>query len=100
MSRTREFHLAAREEFLAAVDRYEQLRPGLGAAFLAAVQSAAQHALEWPDTGGPVGPEQRRMFVRRFLYYLLYAIEGDRLYIVAVGHFRRHPRYWVDRQDA
>ena len=100
MSRTLAFHPAAREELLAAVDRYEQRRPGLGAAFLAAVQSAAQHALEWPETGGPLGRELRRIFVRRFPYYLLYALERDQLYAVAVGHFRRHPRYWADRQDA
>ena len=44
MSRTLKFHLAALEEFLETVNRYEQLRPGLGAAFLVAVQSAALHA--------------------------------------------------------
>ena len=60
MSRTLEFHLAAREELLATVDRYDQLQPGLGAAFVAAVQSAAPHALDWPEVGGPVGTEPRR----------------------------------------
>ena len=100
MPRALEFHVAAREEFLAAIDRYEQIRPGLGAAFLAAVQSATHHALAWPESGAPVGRELRRVFVRRFPYYLLYALDSGRLYIVAVGHFRRHPRYWADRQDA
>lgn len=100
MSRSLVFHPEAREEFLAAVDRYEQHRPGLGAKFVAAVQRAAQHTFEWPDAGASVGPDLRRVFVRRFPYYLLYSAESDRIFIVAVGHFRRHPRYSEGRQGA
>lgn len=97
MARRLEFHPEARAELLSAIDRYELLRPGLGASFLFAVQSAAQHSIDWPDAGAPVGAALRRVFVRRFPYYLLYAPEGDRLLIVAVGHFRRHPTFWSDR---
>ena len=100
MSRALEFHPEAHAEFLAALERYERLRPGLGSAFLAAVQAATDYALRSPDAGAPVGAALRRVFVRRFPYYLLYAVERDQLRIVAVAHFRRHPQYWADRQDA
>ena len=100
MSRALEFHPEAHAEFLAALERYERLRPGLGAAFLDAVQTAADYAQRSPDAGAPVGTALRRVFVRRFPYCLLYAVDPDLLRIVAVAHFRRHPRYWADRQDA
>jgi plasmid stabilization system protein ParE len=97
VTRRLEFHPEARAELLAAIDRYELLQPGLGASFITAVQNAAQHSLDWPEAGTPVGDTLRRVFVRRFPYYLLYAPEGDRLVIIAVGHFRRHPAFWSDR---
>ncbi len=39
----------------------------------------------------------RRRILRRFPFELLYAIEAERIVIVAVAHLRRRPRYWQDR---
>jgi len=98
VARTAEFHPEARAEFYAATDRYELLQPGLGAAFLAAVQAASKYALRCQSAGAPVSTELRRVFVRRFLYYLLYEADESRVFILAVAHFRRRPGYWSDRR--
>ncbi|MBA3346286.1 MAG: type II toxin-antitoxin system RelE/ParE family toxin [Gemmatimonadales bacterium] len=37
------------------------------------------------------------MALRRFPYSLLYRIETDRIYVLAVMHHRRRPGYWTDR---
>jgi toxin ParE1/3/4 len=37
------------------------------------------------------------MFVPRFPYALIYAVEERRVFVVAVAHFRRRPGYWRDR---
>ncbi len=37
-------------------------------------------------------PEKREF--RRFPYAVLYAVEAGVMYVLAVGHVRRGPRYW------
>jgi plasmid stabilization system protein ParE len=95
-----EFHPEARAEFDAALEYYELVRPGLGSAFLAEVQAATEYAQRLPQAGSPVSDELRRTFIRRFPYYLLYATEATRIYILAVAHFRRRPGYWRSRSGA
>ncbi|MFN7532050.1 MAG: type II toxin-antitoxin system RelE/ParE family toxin [Gemmatimonas sp.] len=95
-----EFHPEARAEFDAAMEYYELVRPGLGSAFLAEVQAATEYAQRLPQAGAPVSDDLRRTFIRRFPYYLLYAAEATRTYILAVAHFRRRPGYWRSRSGA
>ncbi len=97
MARVLEFHPGAEEEFYAAIDWYEAARPGLGAAFLGAVYEATERALDHPLAGSPLGVELRRVFVRRFPYFVLYEGDASRVWVVAVAHFRRRPGYWKDR---
>lgn len=92
-----ELHSAARAEFDEAADRYESERPGLGAAFIAEVRRTADRAAAAPLTGSPYGRQVRRMLVRRFPYALVYAVESERVFVVAVAHHRRRPRYWGRR---
>ena len=96
--RTIEFHPEARDEFLAAVTYFEERRPGLGATFLTRIEATVQRAADAPATGTPMGNELRRLFVRRFPYYVLYASDAERLRIIAVAHFRRRPGYWRHRR--
>lgn len=69
-------------------------------ALLAEVQAATENAQHMPQAGASVSGELRRVFVRRFPYYLLYAAEETRVYILAVAHFCRRPGYWRSRSDA
>jgi plasmid stabilization system protein ParE len=98
VARVLEFHPEAEDEFFAAIDTYEAARPGLGAAFLGAVYEATERVMERPLAGSPVGAELRRVFVRRFPYFVLYESDASRVWVVAVAHFRRRPGYWRDRR--
>jgi plasmid stabilization system protein ParE len=43
------------------------------------------------------GRRLRRLLVPRFPYGLLYRVEDERIFIVAVAHFSRRPGYWRSR---
>ncbi len=93
-----EFHPDAQADYDEAVARYEGERRGLGVRFGLAVREATDRAAEAPLHGSPVSDNLRRVFVRRFPYAILYAVEAERVYVVAVAHFRRRPDYWRDRR--
>lgn len=95
---TFDFHPAAQDEFMAAVDWYEAKAPGLGLDFAAEVREAISRAVmlpvAWPDLGDGV----RRVLVHRFPYGVLYAATAESVSILAVMHLRREPGYWRDRR--
>jgi plasmid stabilization system protein ParE len=96
--RTPEFHPEAQAEFEVAADRYHTIRPSLGTSYVAEVEEAVERALRAPATGAPLGPTLRRMFVRRFPYFVLYAADETRVFVLAVAHFRQRPGYWRHRR--
>jgi plasmid stabilization system protein ParE len=98
-----EFDPEALEEYEEAVLYFEERREGLGTRFIAAVENTIKAAITMPDAGSILpgaAPELavRRRWVRGFpAVFLAYVRMNERLYIVAVGHARRHPGYWLDR---
>ena len=92
------FHPEALAEFHATVEHYERERPGLGHAFAEAVRGTTRRVAEAPLSGAPFTAGTRRLFVRRFPYAVVYAAEADRIFIIAVAHFRRRPGYWRGRR--
>jgi plasmid stabilization system protein ParE len=98
LARAIEFHPEAEAELAAATSWYEAERRGIGAVFASAVRDAVQRAAEAPLTGGRAGGELRRLFVHRFPYAILYAADPERIFVVAVAHYRRRPGYWKHRR--
>jgi len=47
--------------------------------------------------GSPIDNRYRRAFVRRFPDAVIYRLEADVLYILAVAHLSRKPGYWRNR---
>jgi len=93
-----QYHPAARAELRRATRRYERERSGLGLAFLAAVREAEAVLTSHPELGMPLGGANRRHLIRRFPYGLIYRYERERIYILAVAHWRRDADYWADRE--
>ena len=89
----------ARDEFLAAIDWYDEARQGLGAEFVAEVESAIATIEDNPTFYAELDDGIRRCLVNRFPYALLYSIEPDRVLILAVMHTSRRPGYWRNRLD-
>jgi plasmid stabilization system protein ParE len=96
--RTLAFHPEALEEFEAAALRYAAIRPTLGEAFIDRVEAATSRAVRAPMTGAPLG-SLRRVFVKRFPYFVLYAVEESRILVLAVAHFRQRPGFWRRRSQ-
>jgi toxin ParE1/3/4 len=95
--RSVEFHPDAQGELVAAAQFYERQTEGLGLDFVLTVQRTYERLLEFPVAGPRFGRRLRRLLVPKFPYGLLYRIEPDRIYIVAVMHLHRRPGSWRSR---
>jgi toxin ParE1/3/4 len=96
--RSVEFHPDAQDELISAARFYEDHTGGLGLDFVLTVQRTYERVLDFPRSGTPLGRRLRRVLVPKFPYGLLYRIEPDRIYIVAVMHLHRRPGYWRSRR--
>ena len=91
------FHPEAEQEFYAAINYYERNKPNLGYDFSIEVVSAIQNALDYPTAWPILEDDVRRCLTNRFPYGILYAIEKDEVFILAVMHLHRDPDYWKHR---
>ncbi|OGH56876.1 MAG: plasmid stabilization protein [Candidatus Lindowbacteria bacterium RIFCSPLOWO2_12_FULL_62_27] len=92
------FHPAAETEFIEAVDYYEKCGKGLGYDFSMEVYSAIRNVVDFPKAWPIVEGDARRCLTNRFPFGVLYSIEPDRIFILAIMHLRRHPDYWKERK--
>ncbi len=92
-----DFHPEAEAEFLEAIAYYEERAPGLGLDFTTEVRAAIQRILAYPQAWQVLDGEIRRALVHRFPYGVLYAVEENHIWIVAVMNLHRQPEYWQER---
>jgi hypothetical protein len=93
------FHPEAEAEFEAAINYYEERDPGLGYDFAVEVYSTIQNILSFPKAWTILGKDIRRCQTRRFPYGVIYSIQGNTVYILAVMHLHRAPAYWERRLE-
>jgi toxin ParE1/3/4 len=90
----------AEGEIVAALEWYEQRRPGLGVDFLAdleiAIRDIWEHPEAWP-VWRPKFPFRKRVMAR-FPYVIMYRITDEQIRVVAVAHAKRRPGYWAERR--
>lgn len=91
------FHPEAEEEFSAAIEYYEERETGLGYDFSVEVFTAIHNITNHPDAWPVVEEDIRRCLVNRFPFGVLYSIEPNGIFIIAVMHQRRRPGYWKER---
>ena len=88
-------HECAEAELHDALEYYEGQRTGLGGEFRREFEAAVERVRANPlayaieDDGGV-----RYSPFRRFPYKLVYVDLSDRIWVTAVAHHRRRPRYW------
>lgn len=87
----------AQQEMLDAARFYESRSPGLGGAFLDAIDRAVLEIREHPARWPIIRSQVRRRLVARFPYGALYRDEPDEIAILAVMHLHRRPEYWEGR---
>jgi toxin ParE1/3/4 len=79
---------------------YDTQVSGLGAQFLEEVNDTAQRLTLNPQIHSVRFADVRRAPVPRFKFYgLYYLIRGEEVWILAVHHGRRHPRWIRERRE-
>ncbi len=91
------FHPEAKDEFNEAIEYYEGCGLGLGYDFSIEVYTAIQNIINHPTAWPIIEEGVRRCLVNRFPYGIIYSIEGNGIFILAVMHLHRHPDYWKNR---
>jgi len=95
---TYRYHPHAQQELDDASDHYDSIDLELGDSFLEEINDCISRILmfplAWPKAQhGSV----RRCRTHRFPYSLIYDLEDEQVFILAVMHESREPNYWVDR---
>lgn len=92
------FLAEAEDELTGTRDRYELCRAGLGEEFVAEVEAFTSLIAERPLVFGRYrSMEVRACPLRRFPFNLLYLVDDETVWIVAIAHQRRRPGYWQKR---
>jgi plasmid stabilization system protein ParE len=92
------FSPEAAAEFADAERHYTAEASAVGAAFRDEVRSALARLRNWPLAAPIERDGIRRLLLSRFPYKMLYSVEPELLYIIAVAHQHRAPDYWLERK--
>ena len=88
------FHPEAAEEYAEAAAYYARISPALGGRFYDEIERLIEDIRRYPDCFRVLDPPARRHFSDVFPYAVIYLEQPDRVWIVAVMHFKRRPEYW------
>ena len=78
-----------------AIAFYETELEGLGLRFKEEIKSAILRIKEHPKAWSIERGEIRKALLHRFPYKILYALEKEKIIILAIAHQHRKPDYWV-----
>ena len=78
-----------------AADYYEAQVSGLGADFIAEVESTIDRIIKYPEAWSLISAKFRHCHLRRFPHSVIYVVEKDSsILIVSVFHQSRKPLSW------
>ena len=91
------FDKLAKLELDDAAQYYELQIAGLGLRFQEEVKRGSRRILEYPEAWAIENEDIRRYVLHKFPYKILYSIEKNHIYIIAIAHGHRRPNYWIER---
>jgi hypothetical protein len=91
------FAKLAKLELDDAVAYYELEHSGLGINFKKEVQKNIERIKKFPQAASIERGEIRKSLLHKFPYKILYSIELDHIFNIALAHQHRKPDYWVER---
>lgn len=91
------FDKLAQVELDDASEYYELEVPRLGSRFREEVKRGIRIIREYPDAWAKEKDDVRRYLLHKFPHKILYSIEENYIYIIAIAHCHRRPDYWIDR---
>jgi toxin ParE1/3/4 len=90
-------HPAALLEASDAIEYYNREVVGLGDDFFEEIRATIKRMEESPRQFSRLSGSARRAKLNRFSYGVVYLIQQERIWIVAVMHLKRRPGYWKIR---
>jgi len=93
------FLSVAEQEFIEAVDYYNDQCQGLGYEFAAEISSTMERIVRFPRAWIKISPRARRCLTNKFPFGVLYQICDDTILVVAIMHMKRDPIHWQERLD-
>lgn len=88
----------AEAEVVASERWYAQRSLKAAEAFLVEVDEALAQIARSPETWPRYRRGTRRFVLRRFPFSVVYRIETDAVYVIAVAHVKQRPEYWRRRR--
>ena len=95
-----EFHPAASDEVEDSTAHYDDLIAGLGTRFIEEVERGSELLASHPEIGQEIDREIRHFVLADFPHSLIYAIEPELIWVLAVAHHKKRPGYWKYRLSA
>ncbi len=80
-----------------AFEYYELEVPGLGLRFREEVKKSIRRICEYPHACPITENSIRKCLLYKFPYKIIYSIENEYIYILAIAHCHRRPDYWIER---
>jgi plasmid stabilization system protein ParE len=93
------FSSLAKLELEDAIAYYELELRGLGINFKEEIRKNINRIKKFPQAASVERGEIRKSLLHKFPYKILYSIEADHIFIIALAHQHRKPDYWVDRKS-
>ena len=94
-----DFHELAEKELLDSRDFYDDLVPDLGRKFILEVEHIINRIKSNPLAFPVYFKNYRKALLRKFPYSVIYRIVEDKVYILAVAHQKRRPKYFATRMN-
>jgi hypothetical protein len=91
------FHELAGKELLDTRDYYDDLVYRLGEKFVIEVERCLNIIRTNPLAYPVIKQNVRKAVVIKFPFSILYRVNDDVIYILAIMHQKRNPKYWVER---
>ena len=91
-----QFDELAKAELEDAEEYYELELAGLGAQFKDEIKRGLRRIRDFPEAWTKEKGDIRRYLLHKFPYKILYSIEKNYIYIIAIAHCHRRPNYWMN----
>ena len=89
------FSRMAKQELEDATHYYEIEHEGLGRQFRNEIRKSVNRISEYPKAWSFDKEDVRKCLLHKFPYKILYSIEEDHIFIIAIAHQHRKPEYWI-----
>ncbi|WP_410001978.1 type II toxin-antitoxin system RelE/ParE family toxin [Rubinisphaera sp. JC750] len=94
-----EFHPEASRELESSAAWYAEHSRRAALRFVAAIDHALESITRDPDRFAPCGERHRSCSDCRFPFQVIFRYDGDTLFVLAIAHSKRRPRYWKHRPE-